>query len=118
MRHRSRFLLIFLILLHGEANDTVLSNPGKSNPVKYLEQTLIAKLFGGQGIVLDPVTGNEEQQTFTVVYNKDVRPFDVGQAKFKTDNDYTDIATFITEVCDDFETWVKTYMVNSLGWFI
>jgi len=44
------FFLIFVAGQNTQPNDAAeATNPGKSNKIKYLEQTLIAKLFGGQG---------------------------------------------------------------------
>ena len=94
------YLVLFGLTLAARQSETSVS---------HYEQTLHAKLFGGEALV--DVNGTATLKKFPKTYNKAAHPTDLGSMGYYNDT-YWDgnYTAFKATICAEYEYWIATYI--------
>ena len=107
-------------------------------PQTFYEQTLHAKLFGGEGqafrcknnvvvfchtqgssrlnfsgVEFDKKTNETAIVLYPSLYEKDAHPFDLGNAEYADDNYFGTVDNFTESICKTYEEFTKLYIVST-----
>ena len=94
------YLVLFGLTLAARKSETSVS---------HYEQTLHAKLFGGEALV--DVNGTETLKKYPKTYNKAAHPVDLGSMGYYNDTFWDgNYINFKADICAKYETWVATYI--------